>query len=468
MKKKKIVAIICSLMLVAGSVLSLFEIVYSGEPDVDPAWDTTEGKILTSDGTVVCECKDGDHRGTVANPEIYGAIVGYNSGNYGRSGLRNRLADKLYNTNEKKATDGNSIGLTLDHSVQAFAYDLMHPFSTAGKDTNACAVCIENNTGRIIGLISIKAPLHTEDGESILYDVNQIGSFFKQVEETGTEIPDAFFLPEWALARSPGSVFKCISSIPIIEHGLDKETYIDQGSITISSSLRIENYNGYFYGEISLSGGLKHSSNVFFSWMYADNLSKGDLGEMYDRCLLGTPIDLDFVSLDSAVDLSTLSSYIMSSFGQITVVTPIQTCSLLSSICSGTGIVQKPFLIEKETTPKGKSRDTGKASTLTRITDKETAVKLRSYLQETAAHYGYNDGVYMKTGTAEISDGVQNYCFCGNNEYTVLISVHNYADTSTGLTEAAHALLRYTTSTCLDRDKSKDAYAKAIKEKPEN
>ena len=467
MKKKKIAAIVCSLLVVAGSLLSLFEIVYSGEPDVDPVWDTKEGMILTSDGTVVCECRDSDHRGTVVNPEAYGPIVGFNSGNYGRSGLRNRLMDKLYNTNERKATEGNSIVLTLDHSVQTFAYDLMLPFSTAGTDTNACAVCIENKTGRIVGLISIKAPLRTEDGESIVYDVNQISSFYNQLEETGTEIPDAFFLPEWALAKSPGSVFKCISSIPIIEHGLDKETYLDQGSITISPGLKIENYNGYSYSEISLSGGLKHSSNVFFSWQYSDNLSKGDLSEVYDRCLLGTPIDLDFVTLNSDVDLSDLSSYIMSSFGQITVVTPIQTCCLLSGICSGTGIVQKPFLIEKEITPKGKSKVIGKTTALTKITDKETALKLRAYLQETADYYGYNDGVYMKTGTAEINDGVQNYCFCGNKEYTVLISVHNFADTSTGLSEAAHSLLRYTTSALLDRDKAQDAYAKALEENSE-
>lgn len=459
MKKKRIGAIICCFLLVAGSIISLFEAVFSGEADVDPAWDTAEGMIMTSDGTVICECRDGNHRGTVNEPEIYGSLLGCNSESFGRSDLRSNLMDTLYATDERKPSQGNSVVLTLDDSVQSFAYNLMLPFSKCGKDTNACAVCIENRTGRIKGLVSIKAPLKTAENETIVYDVNNISSFNKKIEQTKTGIPDAYYLPEWGLAKTPGSVFKCISAVPIIENGLDKEIYCDNGSELISPEIKISNYNNYSYGEISLGGALKHSSNCFFSSMYYDNLSKGDLSEMYDRCLLGAPLELDFVSLNSNVNLSTQSSYIMSSFGQITVVTPLQTCSLLSGICGGTGTVQTPYLVEKEITPEGKSKVKGKTSALTDITGKETASKLCEYLREVAEHYGFNDGVYMKTGTAEIDGGVQNYCFCGNREYTVLISVHNFADNSTGLTEAAHSLLKYTTSTCLSCEAAQDAYA---------
>ena len=467
MKKKRIAAIVCSFLLAAGSIISLFETVYSGDPDIDPAWDTAEGTIMTNDGSVICECKDDNHRGTVNEPEIYGPLLGYNSEGFGRSGLRSKLMDKLYATDDKKSAQGNSITLTLNSSVQTFAYNLMLPFSKIGKDTNACAVCIENKTGRILGLVSIKAPLKTAENETIIYDVNNISTFCQKTEQTKTEIPDAYYLPEWALAKTPGSVFKCISAIPIIENGLDNEPVCDKGSILISSDIKISNYHNYSYGEISLADGLKYSSNCYFSSMYNNNLSKGNLSEMFDRCLLGSPLELDFVSLKSNVNLSNQSSYIMSSFGQITVVTPLQTCSLLSGICSGTGVVKTPYLIEKETTPEGKSKVKGKPGTLTGITDKETASKLCEYLQATAAHYGY-DGVYMKTGTAEIADGVQNYCFCGNKEYTVLISVHNFADTSTELTGAAHSLLKYTTSASLSREEVHDAYADASESEHKN
>ena len=467
MKKKRIAAIICTILLTSGSVISLFETVYSGDPDVDPAWDTAEGTILTSDGSVICECKGDDHRGTVNEPEIYGPLIGYNSGNFGRSDLRSLLKDKLYATDDKNATQGNTIILTLDNSVQTFAYNLMLPFSKADRDTNACAVCIENKTGRIIGLISIKAPLKDENDVTIVYDVNDIGAFTQKISQSNTELPDAYYIPEWKIAKAPGSVFKCISSIPIIENGLDKEIYYDEGTINISPELSISNYNNYSYGEISLNGGLKYSSNCYFSSMYYNYLSKGDLGEVYDRCLVGTSLDLDFATLKSDVDLSNQSSYIMSSWGQITAVTPIHTACLLSGICSGTGTVQKPYLIEKEITSSGKTKNSSNASVLTNITDKDTASTLCAYLQETAEHYGFSDGVYMKTGTAETNDGTQNYCFCGNKEYTVLVSVHNLANTSAELKEAAHSLLKYATSASLSREDAENAYAKTAEPKPE-
>ena len=128
MKKKKVAAIICSTLIVAGCILSLFEESYSGIADIDPSWDTVEGTILTSDGTVICECTEDHHRGTVRSPEIYGSLLGHNSEGYGRSGLRRQLADKLYATDEKKPARGNDVVLTINDSVQTFAYNLMLPF----------------------------------------------------------------------------------------------------------------------------------------------------------------------------------------------------------------------------------------------------------------------------------------------------------------------------------------------------
>ena len=460
---KKWIAYALAVMLCAGSILTLFETAFSKGAAIDPAYDIAEGSIASSDGVALCACKEEAHRGTVTDPQIYGMLLGHNDAAHGRSGLRQRFSDVLYADNGKTAC-GNNMTLTLNHSVQTYSYETMLPFSKSGKDTNASTVVIENSTGRIIALVSVKAPLKTKAGETIVYDVNNVSAFDMSIADNEITLPNGYYISECASPAEPGSVFKILTSIPIIENDLQAETINDTGSITLKNDLKIQNYHATAFGAIDLKNALVNSSNVYFAGMYDSRLSSADLKQIGDRALLGQSLKLDFATLSSSFDVTTHSKYIMSSFGQILAATPTHLCSVLSGICSGSGEVMKPYLVEEITSPKGKTVEKTKQTVLTELTDKKTAETLRGYLQAVAQSYGYS-GVYMKTGTAQLGDGssCQYYCFCGNSAYTVLVSVRNI-EKSTLLCKPSFEILRYTTSTMLKKEEADDAYAEPIKD----
>lgn len=459
---RKWIAYALVMTICAGTFLTLFETTFSKAASIDPAYDIREGSIASSDDVTLCACEENANRGTVTDPQIYGTLLGHNDVMHGRSGLRQRFKDFLYADNGK-AGCGNSMTLTLNHFVQAYAYETMQPFSKSGKDTNASAVVIENMTGRIIALVSVKAPMKNKAGETVVYDVNNASAFYKGVADKEITLPSGYFINEWASPVAPGSIFKSLSAIPILENGLQDEKYNDTGCVVLNNDLNIQNIHATAFGTIDLKGALVNSSNAYFASMYNSRLSSADLKQVIDRTLLGQNLKLDFTTLSSSFDVSTHSKYIMSSFGQITAVTPLQMASLLSGICSGSGEVMKPYLVEEITSPKGKTVEKTKQTVLTELTDKKTAQTLRGYLQAVARSYGYS-GVYMKTGTAQLGDGsCQYYCFCGNSAYTVLVSVRNIKK-STSLCKPSYEILRYATSTILKKEDANDAYAEPIKD----
>ena len=462
LKYKKWIAYALTVLICTGSIVTLFETTFSQGGAIDPAYDVEEASITSSDGVKLCECKEEAHRGTVTDSHIYGTLLGHNDAAHGRSGLRQRLADVLYADNGKVAR-GNDISLTINHSVETYAHESILSFSRRGKDTNASAVVIENATGRIVALVSIKAPLKTKTGETIVYDVNNVSDFDKEIVDSEITLPDGYYINEWASPAAPGSVFKALSAIPIIENDLQDETINDTGSVTLKNDLKIQNYHATAFGTIDLKGALVNSSNVYFASMYDSRLSSADLKQIGDRALLGQELKLDFTTLSSSFDVSTSGKYVMSSFGQITAATPVHLCALLTGVCSGSGEVMKPYLVEEITSPKGKTVEKTKQTVLTELTDKKTAQTLRGFLQAVAKSYGYT-GVYMKTGTAQLGDGgCQYYCFCGNSAYTVLVSVRNI-ERSTELCDPSYEILRYATSTLLKKEDADDAYAAPLKE----
>lgn len=460
---KKWVVYVLSVLICAGSLATLFQTAFSEGPSIDPAYDRIEGSITSMDGTVLCAGEDDAHRGTVTDPQIYGSLLGHNDVTHGRSGLRQRYMDVLYADNGKDILSGNNLTLTINHSVQTYAYETMYPFSKLGGDTNSFAVVIENDTGRIIALVSIKAPLKTESGESIVYDINHVSDFDKALKENSITLPDGYYINEWAKPQAPGSVFKAISAIPIIENNLQNEMIKDEGYVKLKNNVKVSNYRSCAFGEINLNGGLKNSSNVYFSDIYDRFLSSADLKSIGEKALLGQDLQLDFATLSSSFDVSTYSKYIMSSFGQITAVTPVHTAAILSGICSEEGTVMKPYLVEEIQSPKGKTVEKTKTSVLTEVSDEKTLEILRNDLLDVAKHYGY-DRVYMKTGTAELANNnTECYCFCANGKYTCLIGTRNL-QSSAMLREASFNILTYTTSVMMNKE-ADEAYAEPVAEK---
>lgn len=452
-KKKESVTAVVSVLLAAALIFTLFARATDRVPletgKVDPAFSDTEGTIYSSDGEILCQYTEDSpskygYRGTLTYPELYSPVIGYNTYSYGRSGIRRIYKDDLYS--------GKNLTLTINHRLQQQAYSLVSEF---GKD--ASCVVIENKTGAIRALVSYKQPITVKDEsgkkrtlyytdkngiekEVPFFDANNTNTFYRAVSQNGGDsiLPDAYYYPEYSIPTTPGSVFKVLTSIPIIEKGVENKRLSDYNG-TISSNLVINNYNNGKYGYGALREALIHSNNIWFSKIYDQYMLRGNLRDLMDRCRIGETIDLDFGSVKSAADLSSESNFIMTSFGQITSLSPVHLCSLLTSVANS-GKVMKPYLIQSKSNAKNGEIDSITAETvLTETTDSKTAGKLKSYLIDVGGNYGFSD-VCMKTGTAETSYGRQCWCYAGNNTYTVLVSVKNI-ETGGQLKNASYNIL---------------------------
>ncbi len=463
--KTKIVQMI-AILICAGCIISLFQVAFQKNNDTGEftvPYDNIEGTIYSSDGTVLSETLPDNHRGTVVNPDIYGALLGTNSTSHGYSGLKKRYLDILYldniQKNQNKNRPGNSLHLTVNHSSQQYAYNALKQFVNKGNNNNGAVVAIENKTGAVKVLVSRKAPIYIKidnDYRQVHYNVNDLSEFDQALNDELFELPANYYYNEALLPYTPGSVFKSLSSVPIVQHGLENEKYNDETGYINVGDLTIKNYRGNAYGKMALREAIIHSANVHFSNLYENFLSPADLENLMQRCLIGSDIETDFGTLKSQYDISTHSSYIMSSFGQVTAITPVHLASLISSIAYGTGTVMKPFLVEYMADSKGGKFNKTKPEELTEICSEKVAKKIRGYLKDTAEDYGY-DNVYMKTGTAQLSgDETQCWCLCANKEYTVICTVHNL-NTGGELKQASYSILKHLTSSELEEEQD-EAY----------
>ncbi len=308
-------------------------------------------------------------------------------------GIEDTLNDILtYSKSDSDNKKGADVTLTLDASLQEKAYDLI-------SDFDGSAVVLDVETGEILALASSNG-----------FDANGLEEQWEKINETeGAFLPNAYKNPV-----APGSIFKIVTSKEIIEAGIDEETVIDEGSLTIGGQT-IRNYDGAAYGEISYEEGLVHSSNVYFMDR-ALKLGASTMQKTADSFLLGQEIPLDFATIKSTFDLGDYSENLLAStaFGQgNTLVTPLHMAMITQSIAND-GKMMKPYLFQKAVNGKGKTILEGKKEVLTETMEKSTAKKIRKAMTAAGEYYelstvgeeGYQ--IAAKTGTAQRGNGTNN------------------------------------------------------------
>lgn len=367
-----------------------------------------EGNITDSNGDIISYATEPGLSATV-DFEAYYSLVGYNTYSFGSSGLRNRYFNELKTQtgNDKK---GATLQLTTINELQCLAYDLI-------KGQNASAVVMENKTGRILALAS--------SNSSYDLDVNNINA--TTLAEANQH--EGALLPSWKATLAPGSIFKVVTSIPIIEHGWHNEIYDADSQITVGGAT-FKNYGNKPYADIDLKSALGNSVNIYFIH-YAKILGSYNIRNICERFLIGENIELDFTTLKSSHgldnDTSSASNVAATSFGQGKVLlSPIHMAMIASSIANG-GTMMKPYLIDSVTSD-AKVTYKGKPEKLTQVADKEITDILMKTLQESAVEYydipaSYN--VAAKTGTAELGHSIPSGT--GQNRATFMSCTEKYS-----------------------------------------
>ncbi len=338
------------------------------------------------------------------------------------------------------ATDGNSLVLTLDTTVQYYVEkNLEEAIAKYDVRNGACGIVMEVDTGEVLAMAtlggydpnnyleiyddSLREELEDLYQDAIRFDEDS-RAYQKSLEEYNQRIAAAR-LAQWrnrcvSDGYEPGSVFKLIT----LAAGLDS------GVVTENDHFHCNGFGHMFYGreqpvdcwktvghgDVDLKQALAGSCNPSFATIGIR--MGGDLFYEYVKdfgFLEKTGMDLPgeanglFFGRKNYVNPDSTASLISSSFGQTFRITPIQLIRAISAVVNGGYLVQ-PHIVAQVQDPSGNTVQKTETTVLRQVISEETSAAMREMME-----YVVSDGtggkgsvpgyrVGGKTGTSEKID----------------------------------------------------------------
>lgn len=433
-KNKKLVFLLASvvaLFLIVALYLVYFQLTKSDELNkhklnarnrVDETL-IYRGSILDRNGKELAFSKKGEngyYRENLYN-YLYSTIIGYNSVQFGKSGLEqtyntellnlkhnldifSRL-DNLFDNSEK----GNDLYLTIDDKLQSYVYDLL-------GDNKGSVIIANPKTGAILSMVS-KPSLNIKGLE------NNWGQIVNS--EDGLMLNRAT-----QGLYEPGSIFKAFTSVVFLRSGMDLN-YNDTGEATIAD-YTVHNFDNQKYGKMDLEKALEVSSNTYFfdkSQEVSNDLFLETLKDFGIGVDDSFPINRNKSIFPYKKGLSNLEKG-NTAFGQGKMyVTPIDMLQIAMGIANN-GVVYKPYIVDK--IKKSNGEDVTNSKVLSDKIESKYAEQVRKYLLSTALYNGYklnsNQTMAGKTGTAETSNNLNNAWYLGMSpaddpKYVIIVVV---------------------------------------------
>ena len=377
-------------------------------------WDseigTKRGNIMDSNGILLAETKDSlriyPYKG------MYAHIIGYNSRTYGRINLESTYNDVLLGKSilaDIIGTSGNKYGydlmLTIDHSIQEYAYNLM------GKN-NGSIVAINPKTGEIIAMVS--KPDFDPNDEQLIAKWNDLIN----------DEDSPFLARATSGLYAPGSTFKLLTALSAVENNLENMTFDDKGSVEIGGNI-FENQKIKSYGKINLTRGFAVSSNVVFCTLGAE-LGGDKLLSVAERFGFNKRFDfeIDYKTSTFPDNIKDDADEAALAIGQGKILaTPLQMAMITCGIAND-GVVMKPYLVKGVLNQNGEFVNETKSNVLYNSAGSLATNKVKDMMVETVkSGTGINASIWGievagKTGTAEN----EQMLFSDNKEHTWFVS----------------------------------------------
>ena len=331
---------------------------------------------------------------------LYSHTIGYSYKELGKAGLELKYNNTLLDISENQAINefknivsdkklGNDLVLTLDHGLQSLARK-----SLEGK--KGAIIAMNPKTGEIYSMVS--AP--DFDADNLVRDWKDIS------EEPNSPLINRAIQGTYV----PGSIFKIIPAIGLLEEGQIDQTYNCTGETTIDG-YKISDYNKDGHGEIGLEEALIKSCNTYFAEKSL-LLGKDKMGEVGERFLINKNIPFDLPVKTSQFPYKEnlgKTDIAASAYGQGKVeVTPLNML-LMTSAIGNRGEMMRPSLIKRVLTSDGRIRSELEPKLLSQALDPRIADEIKEYMvgvveRGTGKAAGIS-GVRVggKTGTAETS-----------------------------------------------------------------
>ena len=307
--------------------------------------------------------------------------------------------NNLYKTTDIDGTKGQSFTLTLDHELQVKVKDLL--LKEMGLEESGSAVVLDAKTGEILAMVSFPT-----------FNANELDNVIHILDTSDNEEELRYPISHKG-QRVPGSIFKIVTAVSLIDNGLENFTAQDK-SFVVDDAKMVNAYADP--GDmIGYRDALIRSSNVYFA-QAALALGDDKLTETAKQFRIGEYLELDFGSVSSSWELedTTSSNLAYTGFGQGKTLFSTMTAAMMMQAIANDGIMMEPYMVSQITDENGTVLQKGTEKVLSEATGQETADKITAALTATVdREISYIEGgqdVYEtysiagKTGTGENGD----------------------------------------------------------------
>ncbi len=369
----RVLIVISALFLALLTYLLYFNLFRADAVSTNPynrrQWDderyVTRGTIYDKNGLVLAETveQDGNNRREYSQGRLYSHVIGYCSQVYGKSLLEREYDSELLGKGDLDLFQGDKkkgfdLNLTIDNSVQKYAYEQM-------RGRRGALIAMDPKTGAVLAMVSL--PDFDPDAATLEKQWNTI------VEDEKSPL----------IARAvqglypPGSTYKIVTAAAAFENGMKERVFKDTGSFT-AGDLKVENYNNKAYGEISLERAFGVSSNQVFCTVGYE-LGSEKTTEIAERFGINSTLGFDIPTMSSRIEYKKMtkedSALVSIGQGQI-LTTPMQMAMICSAVANN-GQMVKPYVVESVT-----KNDITVRKTATKVTRHPISQECARYIQQ--------------------------------------------------------------------------------------
>lgn len=353
------------------------------------------GSIYDRDGEVLAETIiNGDERiRKYPKGHLYSHIIGYYSKVYGKSLLEMSYDKELLGHGDisisfNELRSGYDLNLTIDNDLQSYAYNQLN-----GR--KGAIVALEPSTGKILAMVSYPD-----------FDPSAAA-----LEENWKYIVEREDAPLLARATgglyAPGSTYKIVTASTAFSAGYAEKAFEDDGAFELPG-LKVENYGGKSYGELSLPRAFELSSNDVFCTLGYE-LGAENVMSSAEAFGVNKDIPMDLPTAKSRIEYKKMSNpdaaLVSIGQGQL-LMTPLHVAMMGGAIANG-GEMMQPYVVDTITTASGVTLNETRPRVLHRAVSSVCAEYLKD-LMVGVVERGTGTGARIsgisvagKTGTAE-------------------------------------------------------------------
>ncbi|MCG7279259.1 penicillin-binding protein 2 [Corynebacterium imitans] len=346
-------------------------------------------------------------------PYSFGPVVGYVSDQFGTSQLESTFNAELNGdgkgsnsrftrTGLEQDRVGNTVELSLDPNLQAFAYEQL-----SNNNYDGAIVALRPSSGQVLAMASTPS-----------FDPNSISSPATAAEAWGqlNNDPKQPLLNHAAQDQlPPGSIFKIITTVAGLRSGYTPDSPLtgDAQIILPGTNVPLTNFGGQACaggGQVTLTTAFALSCNTAFVQMAlnmgADPLRKAaadfGVGERYDLMELGVPN-----AAGSLGDIPGAAELGQSAIGQRDVTMTALQAAVMAGVVANEGKRMRPYVVNRVVTSDLRTVKETKPKQLAEALTPEEADTLTNLMfASERATWGYDgNGFASKTGTAEHAEG---------------------------------------------------------------